>query len=152
MFGRVPFEGEVSEPPEAPIHAASFKLGDARAYLVTERASGLRILLLSSANRSVAALEKLGQAVAPVDLVLAAASGRDPDYARDLVRTLRPRLVVPHHFDDFSLPIDDPNAAAPLDEDDLAAFEQELRAAAATEGLTVEVRRPQLLQPLTLRR
>jgi L-ascorbate metabolism protein UlaG (beta-lactamase superfamily) len=152
FLGRVPLEGELTEPPEAPIHALSFKLGDARAYLVTERASGLRILLLSSANRSAAALEKLGEAVAPVDLVLAAASGRDPDYARDLVRTLRPRLVVPHHFDDFTVPIDDPAAGAPRDEADLAAFEQELRAAAASESVTLEVRRPQLFQTISISR
>jgi L-ascorbate metabolism protein UlaG (beta-lactamase superfamily) len=152
LLGRVPFEGELTEPPEAPIRASAFKLGDARGYLVTERASGLRILLLSSANRSAAALEKLGQAVAPVDLVLAAASGRDPDYARDLVRTLRPRLVVPHHFDDFTVPIDAPTAGAPRDEDDLAAFEEELRAAVTSENLTVDVRRPKLFQLLTIRR
>ena len=133
----------MSEPPEAPIRASAFELGDARGSLVPERASGLRVLLLSSANRSAAALERLGQAVAPVDLVLVAASGRDPEYARDLVRTLRPRLVLPHHFDDFTAPIDDPAAGAPSDEDDLAAFEQELRAAAAAEGLTLDVRRPQ---------
>jgi L-ascorbate metabolism protein UlaG (beta-lactamase superfamily) len=152
MFGRVPFEGELTEPPEAPLHAFSFVLGDARAYLVTERASGLRILLLSSANRDAAALETLGHAVAPVDVVLAAAAGRDADYARDLVRTLRPRLVVPHHFDDFTIPIDDPTAGAPRDEDDLAAFEAELRAAASAESLTLDVRRPKLFQVMTIRR
>jgi L-ascorbate metabolism protein UlaG (beta-lactamase superfamily) len=152
MLGRVPFAGELTEPPAAPIHAFSFKLGDARAYLVTERASGLRILLLSSANRDVGALERLGHAVAPVDLVLAAAAGRDADYARDLVRTLHPRLVVPHHFDDFTIPIDDPNAGAPRDEADLAAFEQELRAAASAEHLPLDVRRPKLFQVMTISR
>jgi L-ascorbate metabolism protein UlaG (beta-lactamase superfamily) len=152
LFGRVPLEGEVVEPPEAPIHAFSFKLGDARGYLVTERASGLRIVLLSSANRELRALEALGATVAPVDLLLPATLGRDADYARDLVRTLRPRLVVPHHFEDLFASIDDPAAAAPQDEADLSAFEQELRAAAAAEGVTLEVRRPQLFQSLTLSR
>jgi L-ascorbate metabolism protein UlaG (beta-lactamase superfamily) len=152
MAGSVPFPGEVTEPPEAPIHAFSFKLGDACGYLVTERASGLRIVLLSSANRELAALEALGRAVAPVDLLLTAALGRDADYARDLVHTLRPRLVVPHHFDDLFVPIDAPDAAAPQDEEDLAAFEQELRAAAAAEAVTLDVHRPQLFQVLTIRR
>jgi hypothetical protein len=59
---------------------------------------------------------------------------------------------MPHHFDDFFVSIDDPDAAEPLDEDSLAAFEQELRAAAAAEGLTLDVRRPQLFQPITIRR
>jgi L-ascorbate metabolism protein UlaG (beta-lactamase superfamily) len=150
MFGRVPFEGVVTEPPEPPIHAFSFKLGDARAYLVTERASGIRVLILSSADRNTAALEALGQTAAPVDLVLAASGGRDPDYARDLVRTLRPRLVVPHHFDDLTLPLDDPEAGAPRDEEDLAAFEAEVRAAAAAEGVSLEVRRLGLFEALTV--
>jgi L-ascorbate metabolism protein UlaG (beta-lactamase superfamily) len=150
FFGRVPLEGVVTEPPEAPIHAFSFKLGDARGYLVTERATGLRIMVLSSANRDVAALEALGETASPVDLLLAAVGGRDPDYARDLVRTLRPRLVVPHHFDDFSVPLDDPEAAAPRDEEDLLAFEAEIRAASAAEGVLLDFRRPHLFEVLTV--
>jgi len=152
FFGRVPLEGELTVPPEAPIHVNSFVLGDARGYLVTERSSGLRIVLLSSAGRNVAALEELGRAVRPVDLLLPATLGRDAEYARDLVRTLQPRLVVPHHFDDFFVPIDDPDAATPQDEASRAAFEQELRAAAAAEGLTVDVRLPALFQTITIRR
>jgi L-ascorbate metabolism protein UlaG (beta-lactamase superfamily) len=152
LFGRVPLEGEVTQPPEAPIHAYSFKLGDARGYLVTERASGLRVMLLSSANREQAALEALGASAAPVDLLLPAAMGRDADYARDLVRALRPRLVVPHHFDDFHVALDDPAAAAPMDEDDLAAFEAELRRAAEAEGVPLQVRRPRLFESFEVTR
>jgi L-ascorbate metabolism protein UlaG (beta-lactamase superfamily) len=152
LAGRVPLAGEVHEPPDAPIHAFSFKLGDARAYLVTERSSGLRIVLLSSADRNLAALEDLGRAAAPIDLLLPATLGRDAGYARDLVRTLHPRLVMPHHFDDLFTPIDAPDAAAPQDAESLAAFEQELRSAAAEEGLTLEVRRLQLFQEFTVRR
>jgi L-ascorbate metabolism protein UlaG (beta-lactamase superfamily) len=152
LAGSVPFPGEITEPPEAPIHAFSFRLGDARGYLVSERSSGLRIALLSSAGRDVAALEELGRAVRPVDLLLPATLGRDGEYARDLVRTLRPRLVVPHHFENLFTSIDDPDAAAPADEAGLAAFEQELRAAAAAEGLPIDVRRPVLFEAITLHR
>jgi L-ascorbate metabolism protein UlaG (beta-lactamase superfamily) len=150
LFGRVPFEGELSEPPEAPIHAFSFVLGDARGYLVTERETGLRVVLLSSAGLDPAALAALGKEVAPVDLLLAATSGREPDYAAQLVQALRPRLVVPHHFDDFSMPIDDPTAGAPRDEDDLAAFEAELLAAAEAGGVALDVRRPKLLESFSV--
>jgi L-ascorbate metabolism protein UlaG (beta-lactamase superfamily) len=150
LFGRVPLEGELTTPPEAPIHAASFVLGDARGYLVTERTSGLRIALLSSAAVEPEALAALGREVAPVDLLLPATMGRDADYARLLVEALRPRLVVPHHFDDFYTPIEDPTAGAPMDEEDLAAFEAELRAAAAAAGVALEVRRPKLFEPIEL--
>jgi L-ascorbate metabolism protein UlaG (beta-lactamase superfamily) len=151
FFGSVPFEGEVLDPPEAPLHAFSFKMGGALGYLVTERASGLRVMLLSSANRNLVELEAEGMTAAPVDALLAASSGRDADYARDLVRTLRPRLVVPHHFDDFSIPLGDPDAGAALDEEDLAAFEAELRAAAAAEGVALEIRRPGLFEVIAVR-
>jgi L-ascorbate metabolism protein UlaG (beta-lactamase superfamily) len=150
LLGRVPLEGQLSEPPEAPIHANSFVLGDARGYLVHERASGIRIVLLSSAGVDPAALAALGAEFAPVDLLLPAALGREPDYAAQLVKTLRPRLVMPHHFDDFFTPIDDPEAAAPQDEEGLAAFEAELRAAAKAEGVALEVRRPKLLEAFTV--
>ena len=151
LFGRVPLEGELSEPPAAPIHATSFVLGDARGYLVTERETGLRVVLLSSAGIDPAALATLGEEVAPVDLLLAATGGREPDYAERLVKALRPRLVVPHHFDDFSTPLDDPAAGAPRDEEDLAAFEAELLAAAEAEGIALDVRRPKLLEVMEIR-
>jgi L-ascorbate metabolism protein UlaG (beta-lactamase superfamily) len=150
LFGRVPLEGELTEPPETPIHAASFVLGDARGYLVTERESGLRIALLSSAAVDPEALAAIGAEVAPVDLLLAATRGRDADYARLLVQSLRPRLVVPHHFDDFYTSIHDPTAGAPADEEDLASFEAELHAAAKSEGVALEVRRPKLFEPIAL--
>ena len=150
LFGRVPFEGELTEPPEAPIHAFSFVLGDARGYLVSERATGTRVVLLSSAGYDAAALAGIAKEFAPVDLLLAAAGGREPDYAHQLVATLRPRLVVPHHFDDFSVPLDDPAAGAVRDEEDLAAFEAELRAAAAAEGVTLEIRRPKLFEAISV--
>jgi L-ascorbate metabolism protein UlaG (beta-lactamase superfamily) len=150
LMGRVPLEGELTEPPEAPIRATAFVLGDARGYLVTERAGGARVVLLSSAAVDPAALAALGAEFAPVDLLLPASQGRDADYARLLVEALRPRLVVPHHFDDFFVPIDDPEAGAPSDEEDLAAFEAELRAAAEAEGVALEVRRPVLFEAFTV--
>ena len=152
LLGRVPFEGKLTEPPEAPLHAFSFVLGDARGYLVTERASGLRVVILSSAGRHLPALEEIGRLAAPVDLLLPASSGGDADYARDLVRALRPRLVVPHHFDDFSVPLDDPSAGDPADPEALAAFEQALRQAAGAEGVTLEVRRPKLFERIEVAR
>jgi L-ascorbate metabolism protein UlaG (beta-lactamase superfamily) len=148
FFGRVPLEGEVLEPPPGPIHVFSMKLGDARAYFVTERATGASVVLLSSAALHLPALEELGQTAAPVDLLLAATGGRDASYASDLVRTLRPRLVVPHHFDDFRIPITDPTAGDPRDPDDLAAFERELADAARAQGVPVEVRRLRLFESI----
>ena len=149
-LGQVPFEGEVSTPPAGPVHAFSFKLGDARDYLVTHRPSGLRIFTSSSAGRWLPALEALAAEGVRVDLLLAALPGRDADYAADLVRTLRPRIVVPCHFDDLFVRADVPGAGEPRDAADLDAFEAELRAAAEREGLALEVRRLRLFEALSL--
>jgi L-ascorbate metabolism protein UlaG (beta-lactamase superfamily) len=107
-------------------------------------------VLLSSAGRHLPALEEIGRLAAPVDVLLAPSSGGDADYARDLVRSLRPRLVLPHHFDDFSIPLDDPGAGDPSDPEALAALEAQLRAAAAAEGVVLEIRRPRLFEAITL--
>lgn len=149
-LGRVPFEGEVSQPPRGPVHAFSFKLGDARHYLVTHRPSGLRIFTASSAGRHLPALEALAAEGVRVDLLLAALTGRDAAYAGDLVRTLRPRIVVPCHFDDLFERADAEGAGAPRDAADLEAFEAEIRAAAEREGVPVAVRRLALFESMAL--
>ena len=150
LFGRVPLPGEVREPPDAPIHALSFLLGDARAYLLTHRETGLRIFTLSSAGRHLPALEALRNEGIEIDLLLAAVMGRDAEFARDLVVNLRPRVVVPHHFASFFDSIDDPDAAQPSDPEDLAAFEAEVRAAAGEAGIDVAIRRLDLFEDLEL--
>jgi L-ascorbate metabolism protein UlaG (beta-lactamase superfamily) len=150
LFGHVPLPGEVSEPPNAPIHVLSFPLGDARAYLLTQRATGLNIFTLSSAGRHLPALEALRDEGVEVDLLLAAIMGRDAGFARDLVVNLRPRIVVPHHFASFFDSIDDPDAATPSDPEDLAAFEDEVRAAAEEAGIEVAIRRLDLFEALEL--
>lgn len=147
MLGRVPLEGTLSETPEAPVHAFSFPLGDARGYRV--EVSGLRLFLLSSAAVHEPALAALADEP-PIDLLLAPSMGRDPDYARRLVEFLRPRRIVLHHFDDFFRGIDDPHAGAASDPDDLAAFADELRAAATERGLDPEIGVLELFETVVL--
>lgn len=150
LLGRVPLEGTLEAQPEAPLHALSFVLGDARWYLVTHEPSGMRILLTSSANRHAPALAALRAEGITVDVLLAATQGRDADFARELVAALRPRVVVPHHYESFFEALDSPDAATPSDPEDLAAFEQELAAAAAAEGVAMQVWRLGLFEELTL--
>jgi L-ascorbate metabolism protein UlaG (beta-lactamase superfamily) len=150
FFGREPLPGTLDEPPAWPLHALAFKLGDARGYLVTHRPSGLRIFLLSSANLHRPALDALAAEGVRVDALLTSTEGRGEGFARALLETLRPRLVVPNHFDDFFVPLSAPDPGAPRDEDDLFAFEAEVREAAAALGLDVQVRRPVLFQAIEL--
>lgn len=148
LFGRVPLECTLETPPEAPIHALSFCLGDARFYLVTHRPSGTRILLTSSAAVFPPALDALRQQGVTVDVLLAATQGREPDYARALVAALRPRLAIPNHYESFFTPLDSPEADAPSDPEDLAAFERELADAAKAEGVAMQVRRLALFEEI----
>jgi L-ascorbate metabolism protein UlaG (beta-lactamase superfamily) len=146
LTGRPPAPGTVETPPAWPLRAVDFRLGDARGYHVTHRPSGLRLFLLSSAGLYRPALEALRAEGVGAEVLLVAISGRPDDFARVLLETFRPRVVVPHHFEDFFVPLDAPGAATPLDADDLDAFTAEVRAAAEALGLDVEVRRPALLE------
>jgi len=150
MLGRVPFTGEVDEPPVGPIHSSSFKLGDARGYLITHLPSGLRIYLNSSAAIDRPALEALRDAGIVVDALLAATPGRDPDYVPDLIELLRPRVVVPHHFDDFFVALAEPSAGEPTSPEDLDVFAQEVRGAAERFGTDTKVRRMALFERFEL--
>jgi L-ascorbate metabolism protein UlaG (beta-lactamase superfamily) len=146
LLGRVPLDGVVEEVPDAPCHVFSMKMGGALGYLVTHRPSGLRLFLLSSAGLDTDALAALLPDGERIDVLLTAITGREPDYAARLVEHLRPREVVPHHFDSFLIPLDDADAGAPSDADDLDAFEAEVREAAASRGLDVSIRRPRLFE------
>jgi L-ascorbate metabolism protein UlaG (beta-lactamase superfamily) len=149
MFGRVPFPGEVRTPPTAPIHAISFKMGGALGYLITHQGTGLRLFVLSSAGVHAPALAELRGGDIAVDVLLPATIGRDAQYVPTLIESLRPRWVVPHHFDDFFLSIDEARDTR-SDLADLPAFETEVGDAAAAVGISVSYRRPELLDLLTL--
>ena len=150
FFGRPPIPGEVTEPPSWPLHAWSFKLGDARGYLVTHRPSGLRLLLLSSAGYHRPAIDALAAEGVTVDVLLTSVVGGPDDFARVLLETFHPRIVVPQHFDDFFVPLSDPAAGAPEYEEDLETFEAEVRSVAAELGLETELRRPVLFEAMEL--
>jgi len=150
LFGKVPMPGEVSDPPRRPIHVLSFKLGGIRDHLISHEPSGLRIYVTSSASVHPPALEALRGEGIEVDALLAATRGRDEAYARTLVEVLRPRLVIPHHHDNLFGPVDAPRAGAPSHPGDLAAFEAEIRSAAARCGCASEIRRPGLFERVPL--
>jgi L-ascorbate metabolism protein UlaG (beta-lactamase superfamily) len=150
LFGRVPLEGTFDAVPEAPLHALSFPLGDARLYLVRHEPSGVQVLLASSASVDEAALAALASDELRVDLALLASQGWDAGYVEGMVRTFRPRRIVPHHYESFFEPLSSPDAATPGDPADLEAFEQALREASRTLGIDTEVRRMTLFEEIRL--
>lgn len=150
VFGLVLPGGVYDTPPKSHLHAYSFRLGDARLYLVKHMPSGVQILITSSAAVDSASLYAFRQEHLAVDVLLAATQHRDETYARALVSTFHPRLVIPHHYESLFVPLSSPDAVAPSNPDDLAAFEQEIRDAAAAENVTLEVRRLGLFESLRL--
>lgn len=151
LTGQPPAPGTVEVPRPWPMLAVEFRLGDARGYLVTHRPSGLRLFFLSSAGLHRPAMAELAAEGVRADVLLVSTAGRPDDYVRTLLESLRPRIVVPQHFDDFFVPLAHPEAARPLQAGDLEAFEAEVEAVAAELGLDVEVRRPRLLERTTYR-
>ena len=115
-------------------------------YLITHRPSGLRLFALSSAGLDPQALAGVLADGDRLDVLLPAIPGREEDYAELLVKHLRPRWVVPQHFDNFFVGLDDPDAGTPTDPGDLAAFEAEMQAAAEQEGIDLSIRRPGLFE------
>ena len=111
----------------------------------------MRLFFLSSAGLHRPAIDALKREGVRADVLLVSISGRSDDFVHTLLDAFRPRIVIPQHFDNFFVALADPAAAAPVDEGDLAAFEAEVEAAARELGVTVEVRRPPLLEAMTFR-
>jgi L-ascorbate metabolism protein UlaG (beta-lactamase superfamily) len=139
MFGRVPFDGVITEPPQAPIHAVSFKMGGALAYLVTHRPSLKRFYFLSSADIDAEALQRLHDAGERADVVFATLPGRDEHYIPRIIEKLHPAQIVPVHYDDFTVPLEEAQGAW-LEEARLEDLEGEVERAARAAGQNVEVK------------
>lgn len=99
--GRVPFDGEVREPPPLPARLWHYKMGGA--FGVRIATGGVSVYHNGSADLVDAALEGVG-----ADVVLAGLAGRraTPRYLERLLGHLRPGLVVPTHHDFFFAPME----------------------------------------------
>lgn len=139
MFGRVPFDGIVSEPPEAPIHAVSFKMGGALGFLVTHQPSSKRFYFLSSADVDPEALQRLHDEGGRADVVFVTLPGRDEHFIPRIIENLRPAQIIPVHYDDFTVPLEGAEGAW-LEQARLGDLESEVNRAAQAAGLTVETR------------
>lgn len=108
LFGRIPLPGDISQPPPWPP-----KLRDLRHGLVLNwwiDTNGLRIVHIDTADFIAEELTGL-----KADLVCLCAIGRRyrPNYVRDVIRLLKPRWVLPCHWDTMMTPIDAPPELIP---------------------------------------
>lgn len=102
VFGRIPFPGDITAPPPWPPRMADLKHGLVLNWIVDT--AGLRIAHIDSAD--FINEELAGQ---QVDVVCLCAIGRNyrPDYVKDVVRLLKPRWIIPCHWDTMLTPLHD---------------------------------------------
>lgn len=100
VFGRIPFPGDISAPPPWPPRAPDLRHGLVLNWVVDT--GGLRIAHIDSAD--FINEELAGQ---QVDVVCLCAIGRNyrPDYVKDVVRLLKPRWIIPCHWDTMLTPL-----------------------------------------------
>jgi len=122
LFGRVPLPGDIPAPPAWPPRLWDMRHGQVYNWRI--ELGGVSLMHVDSADWDPAGLE-------PVDVLCLCAVGRQyrPDYTRGIVAATRPKVVIPCHWDDFSLPFDTPPRQLPGV--DVEGFVEEIRAAGA---------------------
>ncbi|MCC2637951.1 MAG: fold metallo-hydrolase [Moraxellaceae bacterium] len=100
VFGRIPFPGDITAPPPWPPRMADLRHGLVLNWIVDT--GGLRIAHIDSAD--FINEELAGQ---QVDVVCLCAIGRQarPDFVKDVVRLLKPRWIIPCHWDTMLTPL-----------------------------------------------
>jgi len=101
FFGRVPYQGDINPEGVLPLRAHDYRLGDI--YIPKLEVGGTVFMHVGSANFVESELE--GHRC---DVLFMCVPGwnKVPDYCTRLLEIVRPEIIVPFHFDDFSLPID----------------------------------------------
>lgn len=132
VFGRIPFPGDITTPPSWPPRVTELKHGLVLNWVVDT--GELKIVHIDSAD--FIDDELVGQ---QADVVCLCAIGRKyrRDYVQDVVALLRPRWIIPCHWDTMMTPLDaEPDLIPTVD---LPGFMQEIRDAGC-EPLLVPLR------------
>lgn len=129
VFGRIPFPGDLTTPPPWPPRIHELRHGLVLNWLIDTGA--MNIMHIDSADFIDAQLRDQR-----CDILCLCAIGRQarPHYARDAIALLKPRYVIPCHWDTMVTPIDaEPDLLPGVD---ILGFLAEIRAAGATPLLT----------------
>lgn len=120
VFGRIPFPGDIVSPPSWPPRMAELKHGLVLNWVVDTGA--LKIVHIDSADFINEELK--GQ---QADIVCLCAIGRKyrPGYVKEVVELLKPRWIIPCHWDTMMTPLHAPPDLIPTV--DLPGFLQEIR-------------------------
>ena len=117
--GRVPFSGNILRPFQSPAHASAWRVGQVLIPHVTTHVNGRPLTIAHVGSAALVEAELHGL---QADVVLACTIGRHatPQFTHRLLDALRPKLVIPCHWDQFWRPIDAPARQIPTN--DLAGF------------------------------
>lgn len=120
LFGRIPLSGDMTEPPPWPARFYQLKHGLVLNWLVDT--GGLKIMHIDSAD--FVEKELVGQ---QADVVCLCAIGRKyrPNYVADIVRLLKPKWIVPCHWDTMITGLEDTPDLLP--DVNLQGFIQEIK-------------------------
>ena len=121
VFGRVPYQGEIGQEMKLPMRARDYKLGEM--FMPKLEIGGITIMHAGSANCRASELDGHG-----CDVLFMCVPGwkNSREYTTTLLDMLRPEVIVPFHFDDFTAPIG--NGRLPmLPFTDMAGFQEEIR-------------------------
>ncbi len=119
-FGKVPLPGDITSPPEWPPRFYKLKHGLVLNWVVNT--GHLTVVHIDSADFIEEELQGI-----KADIVCLCAIGRQyrPNYVKDVVRLLKPKWIIPCHWDTMITPLE----AVPdlLPQVDLAGFIQEIK-------------------------
>jgi L-ascorbate metabolism protein UlaG (beta-lactamase superfamily) len=100
FFGRIPYPGEITPPLKTPLKARDYRHGQVFSMLL--ELGGIRFLHIGSADCIDAALDGKHCEV----LFLCLAGWRStPNFLARVLSRVQPQVIVPFHYDDFSLPL-----------------------------------------------
>jgi L-ascorbate metabolism protein UlaG (beta-lactamase superfamily) len=129
LFGRIPLPGDITTPPPWPPKLRQLRHGQVFNWWV--ETGGIRVVHIDSADFIEEELAGL-----QADLVCLCAIGRRyrQNYVQDVVRLLKPRWILPCHWDTMITPIDAPPELIPGV--DLPGLLAEIQATGVTPLLT----------------
>jgi len=125
LFGKAPYSGEISPKCDLPMRAFDYRSGDV--YMPKLEIGGVVFIHAGSANFVEQEIE--GHRC---DVLFMAVPGwkKLPEYCTRLPQIVRPRVIVPFHYDDFSSPLQKDGTARPLPFQDIRGFFRRISEAA----------------------
>ena len=108
FMGRVLFPGHIKKVPQWPMRIWNFRHGEVLNWHLTM--NGVSVVHIDSADFIEDHLKD-----AQADILCLCAAGRQyrPDYVKDAIQLVRPKIVIPCHWDVFTTPIEEPPRLLP---------------------------------------